>query len=146
MLNNLQLSQFGDVLGYRATVLRVSLQRHLEDTWSIDWRGRRRERAQELRIQGGYLVAEVSVANLEDRVRSYDASQWKLVLPTGQIDAAWGTRGPRHLWFPSGHLAPGGGFAGTLVWSLHHQRGNFVIAFDPLSDRENYASWPVVLE
>lgn len=76
----------------------------------------------------GYLVADVTLLNRDDRAQSYNTFYWKLITPQGQIiDPSFTSTGQ----LGSGDLTKGGTVSGKLTWEVGAQKGDFYVIFDP---------------
>ncbi len=78
--------------------------------------------------RNGYVVAEVTLLNRDDKAQSYNTFHWKLITPQGQIidPCLCGKQ------LGSGDLAgKGGTISGQLIWEVDGQKGDFYIVFDP---------------
>jgi hypothetical protein len=75
----------------------------------------------------GYLVADATLLNRDDRAQAYNPFHWKLITPQGQIiDPCFCGRQ-----LGSGDLAQNGTISGQLIWEIGGQKGDFYVVFDP---------------
>lgn len=76
----------------------------------------------------GYLVAQVTVLNRDDRAQSYNTFDWKLQTPNGQvIDPSF--TGTEQL--GSGDLVPNGTVSGRIIWEVGDSKGDFFVIYKP---------------
>lgn len=117
-----QVGQPADVSGYTA---RITLARFQRELTTFE--------------RNGYVVANVTLQNDDDQVRTYGPSDWKL-LPAGNvIQPAFGSI--RQL--GSGELAEGAMVSGQIVWEVGSQRGDFYIVFEPPGAGDARGVWKV---
>jgi hypothetical protein len=76
----------------------------------------------------GYLVADVTVANRDDRAQPYNVFHWKLQTPGGQVIDPTFTSEKQ---LGSGDLVQGGTASGKVVWEIGAAKGQFVIIYKP---------------
>ncbi len=76
----------------------------------------------------GYLVANVTIENRDDRSQSYNTFDWKLQTPNGQvIDPTFVTEEQ----LGSGDLVEGGSVSGDVVWEVGDVKGRYFLIYKP---------------
>lgn len=78
--------------------------------------------------QDGYLVADVSVVNRDDKAQPYNTFDWKLQTPSGQVIDPTFTSEKQ---LGSGDLVKGGSVSGKVVWEIGAAKGQFIIIYKP---------------
>lgn len=78
--------------------------------------------------EDGYLVADVTVANRDDRAQPYNVFDWKLQTPNGQVIDPTITSQEQ---LGSGDLVKGGSVSGKVVWEIGAGKGEFIIIYKP---------------
>lgn len=77
----------------------------------------------------GYLVADVTVVNRDDRAQPYNLFDWKLQTPSGQVISPTFTSLPNAM--GSGDLIQGGTVSGPVVWQIGAAKGTFTVIYKP---------------
>lgn len=105
------VGQAAELSGYTATVTKAAFQQEISEF-----------------EKKGYLVAEVTLLNRDDKAQSYNPFDWKLITPGGQIiDPGFTSTGQ----LGSGDLVKGGSITGNLTWEVGAQKGDYFVIFDP---------------
>lgn len=86
----------------------------------------------------GYLVADVTILNRDDKAQSYNVFEWKLITPAGQIIDPTFTSAKQ---LGSGDLAKGGTVSGQIVWEVGTQKGDFYVVYDPSDFGDERGVW-----
>jgi hypothetical protein len=74
-------------------------------------------------------VADVTIANRDDRAQAYNLFDWKLQTPAGQvIDPTFNTDNGM---LGSGDLVKGGSVTGTTTFKVGGEKGEFYIIYKP---------------
>lgn len=111
------------VSGYTATVTRATFQQALSDF-----------------EDGGYLVADVTVTNRDDRSQPYNTFDWNLQTPQGQvIDPTFTSQDQ----LGAGDLVEGGTVSGKVVWQIGAAKGQFFVVYKPDPFDAARGIWPV---
>ena len=106
------LGQSVRLSGYTTTITSASFQPKLSD-FETD----------------GYLVAETTIENRDDKAQPYNYFDFKLQTPSGQvIDPTFSTV---EGLLESGDLVKGGRVAGKLVWEIGGAKGEFFVIYKP---------------
>lgn len=91
----------------------------------------------------GYLVADVSISNRDDKAQPYNYFDFKLQTPTGQVlDPTFATIDGL---LQSGDLIKGGSVAGKIVWEVGAAKGDFFIIYKPDPFDAARGLWKVTL-
>lgn len=99
------------VSGYTATVSSAGFQQQMSDF-----------------EDKGYIVAEVTVVNTDDKAQPYNTFDWKLQTPNGQvIDPGFTTADQ----LGSGDLVKDGTVSGKVVFEVGQTKGDFFIIYKP---------------
>lgn len=77
---------------------------------------------------GGYLVAEVTVENRDDKAQPYNTFDWVLQTPNGQVIDPTFTSEQQ---LGSGDLVQGGTVSGNVIWEIGAATGDFFIIYKP---------------
>ncbi|MDQ3574285.1 MAG: DUF4352 domain-containing protein, partial [Actinomycetota bacterium] len=91
----------------------------------------------------GYLVADVTIVNRDDRAQSYNPFHWKLQTPGGQVVDVTFTTMPNQL--GSGDLIQGGTVSGSVAWPVGAAKGAFAIIYKPDPFDAARGLWKVTL-
>lgn len=76
----------------------------------------------------GYLVAEVTVMNTDDKAQPYNTFDWKLQTPNGQvIDPGFSSADQ----LGSGDLVKDGTVSGKVVFEVGANKGDFFVIYKP---------------
>lgn len=110
--------------GYTATVTAASFQPQLNEF-----------------EQDGYLVADVTLVNRDDRAQPYNTFDWKLITPGGTIIDPY----PGGEQLGAGDLVAGGSISGQLIWEVGAEKGDYYIIYDPADFGEDRGVWRVTL-
>lgn len=86
----------------------------------------------------GYLVADVTIMNRDEKAQSYNSFEWKLVTPGGTIiDPTFTTEDQ----LGSGDLVKGGTVSGKLHWEVGATKGDYYVIYDPTDLGSERAVW-----
>lgn len=79
--------------------------------------------------KGGYVVAEVTIANRDTKSQAYNPFDFKLQTPEGQVvDPSFSSiDGQLH----AGDLIKGGSVTGKIVWQVGATKGDFFVIYKP---------------
>lgn len=106
------IGQSVEISGYTATVTAGAFQQSLNEFQ-----------------KDGYVVADVTIANRDDRAQAYNLFDWKLQTPAGQvIDPTFSTDSGM---LGSGDLVKGGSVAGSTTFKVGTEKGSFYIIYKP---------------
>ena len=106
------VGQSVDISGYTATVTAGAFQQSLNEFQ-----------------KDGYVVADVTIANRDDRAQAYNLFDWKLQTPTGQvIDPTFSIDGGM---LGSGDLVKGGSVTGKTTFKVGADKGDFYVIYKP---------------
>lgn len=106
------LGQSVELSGYTATVGKAVFQQSLSQ---FETRG--------------YVVADVAVANRDNRAQPYNVFDWKLQTPNGQVIDP--TFSPSVQQLGSGDLVQGGNVAGKVAFEVGAAKGQYVVIYKP---------------
>lgn len=90
----------------------------------------------------GYLAADVTLLNRDDKAQSYNVYEWKLITPAGQIIDPTITSAKQ---LGSGDLAKGGTVSGQVIWEVGSQKGPYYIVYDPSDFGEERGIWKATI-
>jgi hypothetical protein len=90
----------------------------------------------------GYLVADVTILNRDDKAQSYNVFEWKLITPQGQIIDPTITSTKQ---LGSGDLAKGGTVSGQVIWEVGSQKGDYYVVYDPSDFGDERAVWKATI-
>lgn len=91
----------------------------------------------------GYLVAEATILNRDDKAQSYNYFDFKLQTPSGQvIDPTFSTLDGL---LESGDLVKGGQVSGKLVWEVGGAKGDFFVIYKPDAFDAARGVWKVTI-
>ncbi len=116
------IGQPAELSGYTVTVTKAAFQQRLSQF-----------------EDDGYIVADVTMLNRDDKAQSYNPFDWKLITPGGQIIDPTFSSAPGGL--TSGDLVQGGSVSGKLTWEAGAQKGDFYIIYDPPDFGDERAVW-----
>ena len=92
--------------------------------------------------KNGYVMADVTILNRDDRAQPYNTFDWKLQTPNGQVvDPTFSSADQ----LGSGDLVSGGNVAGKLVFEGGAQKGDFFIIYKPDAFDEARGIWKVAV-
>lgn len=123
---NVAIGQEVRLAGYTTTVASAGFQPEISD-FETD----------------GYLVADVTISNRDDRAQAYNYFHFKLQTPGGQVIDADFVSADGLL--DSGDLIKGGTVSGKVVWEIGATKGDFFIIYKPDPFNAARGLWKVTL-
>ena len=105
------IGQSVELSGYTATVTAAAFRQSLSDF-----------------EKDGYIVADVTIANRDDRSQRYNLYDWKLQTPAGQVLDPTFNSGEM---LGTGELVKGGSVTGKATFKIGAQKGDFYIIYKP---------------
>lgn len=91
----------------------------------------------------GYIVAEVTILNRDEKAQSYNYYDWKIQTPSGQIHDPSFTAAEGAL--DSGDMVSNGNVAGKVVFEVGSEKGDFYIIYKPDPFDAARGIWKVTL-
>lgn len=91
----------------------------------------------------GYVVADVTIVNRDDKTQPFSIADWKLQTPGGQVLDVTFTSVDQLEAF--GNLVQGGTVSGKVVWKVGAEKGPFVIIYKPDPFDAARGIWPLTL-
>lgn len=105
------IGQSVELSGYTATATALAFKQSLSDF-----------------EKDGYVMADVTVLNRDDRAQSYNLFDWKLQTTSGQVLDPTFTSGES---LGSGDLVKGGTVSGTVPFKVGPEKGDFYLIYKP---------------
>lgn len=105
------IGQSAKLSGYTATVQKAGFQQSLSEF-----------------EDNGYLVADVTIANRDDKSQPYNVFDWKLQTPNGQVIDPTITSTDQ---LGSGDLVKGGSVSGKVIFEIAGGKGDFYVIYKP---------------
>ena len=115
------IGQGADLVGYTATITSAGFQQSVSQF-----------------EKNGYVVLDVTVLNRNDGPQPYNAYDWKLQTPAGQVIDPGVTTGQS---LGSGDLVSGGTARGTVVFEVGGQKGDFFVIYKPKDVDSSRGIW-----
>lgn len=119
------LGQAAELSGYTVTVVKAAFQGEVSEF-----------------EKDGYLAADVTLLNRDDKAQRYNVYEWKLITPAGQIIDPTITSTKQ---LGSGDLAQGGTVSGQVIWEVGGQKGDYYIVYDPSDFGDERAIWKTTI-
>lgn len=119
------VGQSAELSGYTVTIVKAGFQGEISEF-----------------EKDGYLVADVTVLNRDDKAQSYNVFEWKLITPAGQIIDPTITSKKQ---LGSGDLAKDGTVSGQVIWEVGSQKGDYYVIYDPADFGDERGVWKATI-
>lgn len=91
----------------------------------------------------GYVVAEVTIENRDEKTQAYNGGDWKIQMPTGQvIDTCFCGLGAETISY--GDLVTGGKVSGEVIFEAP-SKGDYYLIYDPDAGDSARGIWKVTV-
>lgn len=119
------IGQSAELSGYTVTVVKVAFQGEVSEF-----------------EKDGYLIADVTILNRDDKAQSYNVFEWKLITPAKQIIDPTITSKKQ---LGSGDLAKDGTVSGQVIWEVGSQKGDYYVVYDPADFGDERGIWKATI-